>query len=116
RKLRYPELGGCVVVAYNHDQKVFGNAYMIMAVAKFWIVRSRYVDFYFRAATGLSFSSRIYHPVDNRANNAIGSVINSADQFRLGIDLKPSDQVHFTIGLTLTHYSNTAAKLPNLGV
>lgn len=116
RKLKYPELGGSFVVAYNADQKIFGNAYMLMAVAKFWIVRSRYVDFYLRVGTGLAFVPTHYNRIDNSINRAIGSTINSADQFRLGIDFKPSAQVHLTLGVNLTHYSNATTQWPNLGV
>lgn len=116
RKLKYPELGGSFVMAYNADQKVFGNVYMFMAVAKFWIVRSHYVDFYLRVGTGLAFAPTHYDPIDNSINRAIGSTLNSADQFRLGIDIKPCPQLHLTVGANLTHYSNAGTQLPNLGV
>lgn len=116
RKLHYPELGGSFVLAYNADQKVFGNAYMFLAVAKFWIVRSRYVDFFVRAGTGLAFTPTHFNLVKNPVNDAIGSLINSADQLRLGVDFKPEAHVQISCGVTLTHYSNAAIQRPNLGV
>ncbi len=116
RKLHYPELGGSFVLAYNADQKVFGNAYLLMAVAKFWIVRSRYVDFFVRAGTGLAFTPNHFDLVKNPTNDAIGSLINSADQLRLGLDFKPDPHVQISCGVTFTHYSNAAIQRPNLGV
>ena len=116
RKLHYPEIGGSFVFAGNGDQQVFGNAYLFMIVSKFWIVRSRYVDFYLRVGTGLAVVPHPFDLVDNPKNNAIGSVLNSADQFRLGVDLKPHAQVHMSVGLTFTHYSNAGTQVPNLGV
>lgn len=116
RKAHYPELGGSFIMAYNADQKVFGNAYMLLAVAKFWIVRSRYVDFYLRLGTGLAFVPTHFDLIKNPTNNVIGSTINSADQFRLGIDIKPINQVQLSVGVTFTHYSNAISKYPNLGI
>lgn len=116
RKHHYPELGGSFVFMHNADQQTFGNVYLALAVAKFWIVRSRYVDFFIRVGTGLAFVPRHFNIISNPENNVIGSTINSADQFRLGLDFKPSPQAHITFGINFTHYSNAAAQLPNLGV
>jgi hypothetical protein len=116
RKLHYPELGGAFVFVYNADQKIFGNVYIALAVAKFWIVRSRYVDFYIRVGTGLAFVPTHFNLISNPENNVIGSTINSADQIRLGLDFKPSPEIHLTLGINLTHYSNASAQRPNLGV
>ena len=116
RKLHYPELGGSFVFSHNADQQTFGNVYMILAVAKFWIVRSKYVDFYVRVGTGLAFTPRHFNPISNPENTVIGSTVNSADQIRLGLDFKPSPQVHLTLGFNVTHYSNAATQRPNLGV
>jgi hypothetical protein len=116
RKLHYPELGGAFVFVHNANQSTFGNVYMVLAIAKFWIVRSQYVDFYIRVGTGLAFVPRHFNPISNPENNVIGSTVNSADQIRLGLDFKPSPQVHLTLGVNLTHYSNAATQRPNLGV
>ncbi len=116
RKLHYPELGGSFVIAHNGDREVYGNAYMLLAVAKFWIVRSRNIDFFIRIGTGLAFTPTHFNLIRNRDNNAIGSLINSADQFRLGVDLKPDEHLHVMFGISLTHYSNAAIQLPNLGI
>lgn len=116
RKLHYPELGGSFAIAYNADQKVFGNAYFLMGVAKFWIVRSRDVDFYVRAASGIAINPTHFNVVTNRENNAIGSLINSVDQLRFGLDFKLSEKMQFGLGVTFTHYSNAGIQKPNLGV
>lgn len=116
RKLHYPEFGGSFTVSYNHDQKVFGNAYFLMALAKFWIVRSRFVDFYVRAGSGIAITPTRYNIVHNKENNAIGSLINSVDQLKLGLDFKPDPHVQLNVGITFTHYSNAGIQKPNLGV
>jgi hypothetical protein len=116
RKLHYPEFGGSFTFTYNGDQKIFGNAYIFLMYAKFWIVRSRIVDFYVRAATGLAFVPTHFDPIKNPENDAIGSTLNSADQLRFGLDFKPDPHLQVLLGVTLTHYSNAASQLPNLGV
>ena len=116
RKLHYPELGGSFVFVRNEDQKIFGNVYLLLALAKFWIVRSRYIDFYVRVGTGLAFVPNHFDRKKNPQNIAIGSLINSADQLRLGFDFKASEHLQVTVGATFTHYSNAASALPNLGV
>jgi len=116
RKLHYPELGGSFSLSYNGDQKVFGNAYFLMAVAKFWIVRSRYIDFYVRAGSGLAFTPTHFNIKTNPENNAIGSLINSVDQLRLGVDFKMDEHVQVSWAGTFTHYSNAGIQKPNLGV
>jgi hypothetical protein len=116
RKLHYPEFGGSFVFVHNADQQVFGNVYMLLAVAKFWIVRSRYVDFYVRVGTGFAFVPRHFDPISNPENNVIGSTLNSGDNIRLGVDFKPSSQVKISVAANLTHYSNAASQRPNIGV
>lgn len=116
RKLHYPELGGSFVFVRNEDQKIFGNVYLLLAVAKFWIVRSRYIDFYVRVGTGLAFVPNHFDRIKNPENIAIGSLLNSADQLRLGLDFKADEHLQVMIGATFTHYSNAASSLPNLGV
>ena len=116
RKLHCPEVGGSFYFAYNADQKYFGNVYGLVGFAKFWIVRSKFVDFYVRAGTGLVLTPTHFNLVKNPDNVAIGSLVNSMDELRFGLDFKPTSQVQIGVGLTFTHYSNASIQKPNLGV
>lgn len=116
RKLHYPELGASFLFLRHGDNAFFGNAYLLMGVAKFWIVRSRFVDFYVRAGSGIALVPRHFDLQDNPTNTAIGSTLNSSAQVKLGLDLKPHPQVQINAGVAFTHYSNSAVQMPNLGV
>lgn len=116
RKLKYPELGASFLFLRHGNNQYFGNAYLLTAVAKFWIVRSRYVDFYVRIGSGIGIVPRHYDPIKNPDNRVIGSTLNSSAQIKLGIDIKPHPGLHITAGGIFTHYSNSAVQLPNLGV
>jgi hypothetical protein len=89
---------------------------MALLSAKFWMVRSRYIDFFIRASTGAAFAPTHFNPVSNPLNDAIGSTINSGDELRFGLDFKIDPSLQVLWGISLTHYSNGASQLPNLGV
>ncbi len=116
RKLHYPELGAAFTFFRHGDYQYFGDAYMLMGVAKFWIVRSRYVDFYVRAGSGIAIVPRHFNLQTNPENVVIGSTLNSSAQVKLGIDIKPHPNVQLTMGVSFTHYSNSAVQFPNLGI
>ncbi len=116
RKLQYPELGAAFTFFRHGDYQYFGDAYMLMGVAKFWIVRSRYVDFYVRAGSGIAIVPRHFNLQTNPENVVIGSTLNSSAQVKLGIDIKPHPNLQLTMGVSFTHYSNSAVQFPNLGV
>lgn len=116
RKLHYPELGAAFLCFRHGDNEYFGNAYLLMGVAKFWIVRSRWADFYVRAGSGIAIVPRHFNIVKNPDNSAIGSTLNSCAQVKLGVDVKPHPQVQINVGVSFTHYSNSAVQMPNLGV
>jgi hypothetical protein len=116
RKMKYPEFGAVFMFLRHGNNDVFGNAYLLMASVKFWMVRSRVADFHIRLASGLGLAPRHYNVVDNPQNNVIGSTINSSIQIRLGLDWKVSPNVQITTSVSFSHYSNSGAQLPNLGI
>lgn len=116
RKMKYPEFGAVFMFMRHGNHAIFGNAYLMMASVKFWMVRSRVADFYVRVATGLAIAPRHFNRITNPENNVIGSTLNAGVQLRLGADWKLHPQVHLTTAATFTHYSNSGSQLPNLGV
>ncbi len=116
RKLLYPEIGGSFTFVYNGDQKIFGNVYMGMMLVKFWLVRSKYVDFFLRLSTGIALAPTHYNLITDPQNVVIGSTINTGDEVRLGLDFKPDPHVFVMLGICFTHYSNGRTQIPNLGV
>lgn len=116
RKLHYPEFGATFLFFRHGDNNYFGNAYLLMGTAKFWIIRSKAADFYVRVGTGIAVVPKHFNIVENRINSAIGSTLNSSFQLKLGVNFKVHSQVQLNAGVSFTHYSNSAIQLPNLGI
>jgi hypothetical protein len=64
----------------------------------------------------LGFLTKSFDRVDNFKNNAIGSHINAFINFRLLNEWNVGKNYKLQSGLSLTHFSNGAFKMPNLGV
>lgn len=70
----------------------------------------------FLSGSGLGIVTRPFNTKDNYKNIAIGSSVNGIVRLetRLGVSITPN--LHATIGLGLTHFSNGASRTPNLGI
>lgn len=116
RKLNYPEIGAALIVARFGDNEIFGNGYAIIPYAKFWLARSKKVDFYSRIGFGLGYITKPYDIVKNPRNNVIGSKLNNATQFSFGLDFKVDKELTLFTALNFTHFSNASFQSPNLGI
>ena len=114
--MNFPEYGGTLTFFYFGDNRVFGDAVSLMAFAKFFMVRSRVADFYFRVAGGYGYLSKEYNSVTNPNNSLISTPINLAVQLRLGLDWKITKYVQLTTAVNFNHFSNSAVQLPNIGL
>ena len=70
----------------------------------------------FRYGLGLGWIENTFNAEDNYKNAAIGSHINGVIHFDLHFETKLSKRSTLEIGAGITHFSNAAIKLPNLGV
>lgn len=71
----------------------------------------------FRFSTGLAYLTRKFNPYENRRNQAIGSHINGVMQGVATWERKfVNNPWHIQLGIGLTHFSNGAFRVPNLGV
>jgi len=69
-----------------------------------------------KLGAGLGYSTHPYDQETNNKNNVIGSSITFGLQCRLGYSFKINQQLKLTTGLTISHFSNGAFKLPNMGI
>ncbi|MCD8528894.1 MAG: acyloxyacyl hydrolase [Chitinophagales bacterium] len=116
RKLNYPEIGGALLMARFGDNEIFGNAYGVFPFAKIWLIRSKWVDWYYRMGIGLAYLNKPFNYVTNPDNNVIGSKINNCTHMSMGIDIKANENLSFFTALNFTHFSNASFQSPNLGI
>lgn len=111
---RRPSIGFGLLY-YNFGQKVTGHAFGGMTHVKLGLWQNSKVDVRFRMGAGMAYLSQKFDPFDNRRNQAIGSHLNGTMQFGLISHIKLAKKDYLELGLSITHYSNAAFKVPNLG-
>jgi hypothetical protein len=78
--------------------------------------KSRMFKANIRFGWGLGYITKTFDPLENHKNVAIGSHMNTCMTLRLNGMLRVNDKNYIELGLGMTHFSNGAAKLPNLGL
>jgi len=72
--------------------------------------------FHFRYGTGLGYIQKKFDRENNFKNAAIGSHINGIIHFDLHYETTISARSNLELSVGITHYSNGAYRLPNLGI
>jgi len=111
----YPRYGlGFNLIDFKND--AFGQGLTAMFVTETPLLKFRQSYFHFTAGVGIGFITNPFHRQRNYRNIAIGSVINSSFLIRIGFVKHISPNVKLRAGIGVTHMSNGAMKLPNLGI
>lgn len=101
---------------YNLNDSRLGQAFSLCGYFDFPLVKTRKFHFVFRSATGIGAVTNRYDPDDNFQNIAIGSVLNVAIQYGFLGRWRLSPTLSGFSGMSITHFSNGAHRLPNLGI
>jgi len=72
--------------------------------------------FHFRYGMGLGYIEKVFDPVENHKNAAIGSHLNGVMHFDLHIEKDIGNSSVLEMGAGITHYSNGSSEIPNLGI
>ena len=105
---------GFGLLYYNLGKESTGNAIGGTAHIKLQVADFSGLQLNFRMAGGLAYLSKKFDLQDNRRNQAVGSHINGSMQFGLVLR-KRFETSYIELGPSISHYSNAAFKLPNLG-
>ncbi len=114
----YPTLS--VLLGYYNlkNDQVLGRALALNTGLIFHlndITRSRN-DFQVHLGFGLSYVSKTYDKDNNNKNNVISTHFPWSIYLRLAYDRQLSDRLKAGIAMQMSHFSNAARKLPNLGL
>jgi hypothetical protein len=112
----FPEMGLLAMYINHANPEQLGNAYTLMPYINFNLNKSKKIKLQFRAATGIAYLPTVFHPVYNHKNLAISSRLNGAVNLNFQTRVKLSEKIWWDNGISLTHYSNGAYSLPNLGI
>lgn len=107
-------VSGYGVSVFNLNRKETGLCISAHANLRFTIAEMGKTDLQLRLGTGLGYLTKVFDPYTNRRNQAIGSHLNAFMQTAvlLKTDL---DKGCVQYGVGISHFSNAAFKMPNLG-
>lgn len=114
RLYHQPVIG--IILRYSNfgDKNILGSA--IALIPNLTFSRSeKKIKFYSTFGTGLAYLNRPYDLIENEMNNVIGSKINNTTYINLGFEFNVSPDFFLNPSISLIHYSNGRAKVPNLG-
>ena len=106
-KLYFADLG---------NPSVLGQGYGIIPYITFPFISRRNFFFGFTVGTGYGLITKRFDPKNNHQNIAIGSRVNGMMHGSLEARWQLSQTSTLVSGIALTHYSNGAYKMPNLGI
>lgn len=111
----YPDVGFSLSYI-NSNNNTIGNIYTALAYLDFYPHRWKRGDLIFKIGAGTAYCTNPYNRELNNLNNVIGNDFSYALQLRVGYLHKISSSWKFSSALTITHISNGAYQLPNMGV
>ncbi|MDX1909940.1 MAG: acyloxyacyl hydrolase [Saprospiraceae bacterium] len=112
---RYPALGMSASHFWLGDGS-HRSAFGLLPYLRIPLFRAGRLAGHFRVGTGLAWVTQPYDWFDNRSQNAIGSHWNNITQFRLGAEYRADARWRFSLGGSMTHFSNGGSALPNFGI
>lgn len=111
----FPSIGVTLVGTSVGNKEVLGNFYGSYAFIEFPLLKTKKYKLLAKLGNGLAYTSKVYDPILNPKNSVISTHLNTIvslgikNQFIFGRN-------YFSIGLDLTHCSNGAFKVPNIGI
>ena len=112
---RQPVVGGTLFVGSVGNNEVLGRFVGLYGFAEMPLVKYKNYRMDWKFGTGLGYTNRPYDPVLNPKNVAIGSHVNAMMCFALKQTFA-FEQSAITLAMDMTHFSNGAFKVPNLGI
>ena len=113
---RFPEPGISICVFDLGNPKYLGNLYSICPYIDFPINHSLRSKICFRAGGGLCYLTKPFDRVTNYKDIAIGSHLNGFMNFRFTFKEEINQRIRLDFGMGMSHCSNGAFKMPNLGL
>lgn len=112
---RYPYSG--VALQYlDFNNRYLGKAVAVIPYLAFPLQRKPRLDLFLRVGWGLGYVTQAFDIETNRKNTAISSHLNAAINLLVQYQWRVLPGMELMAGLSLTHFSNGAFKIPNAGV
>ncbi|MBI4929741.1 MAG: acyloxyacyl hydrolase [Bacteroidetes bacterium] len=111
-----PEKGLGLYFADLGNAEQLGQAIGIFPFVNFPLNPDRKFKLYIRASDGIGLITKPYNRIDNHKNNINGSLLNAFINLKLNSVFYPAKNMRMETGIGLSHLSNGAWTMPNLGI
>jgi len=112
----YPWIGISWWYSNLGSSDYLGTVNAIFPYLNFPLVETDRVKIGFRLGAGVGYHNKKFERLDNYKHLSIGTHLNFAGNLMLDFRWHPSERLVVTSGISLTHFSNGAVKLPNYGL
>lgn len=113
---KYPQTGVTLSFFDLANPKQLGNLYGLYPYINFPFIRNENLSFNVKVGTGISYVTKKFETLENHKNIAIGSHFNALIVLRLNSQIRIYKSLLWETGLGITHFSNGAFQMPNLGL
>jgi len=113
---KLPQTGLSFLVMDLGNPQELGNLIGISPFINFPLKKNTNLTTWFKINVGLCYVSKKFDPLLNHKNIVIATNVNALISLRLNTQLKLSEKFLLETGLSITHFSNGAFKMPNLGI
>jgi len=103
----YSELG---------NNQILGHSMAFYPYSEFPLFPQSFFSMRFKLASGLAYLTKTYSPMQNPYEASISSHLNVFVQLNFMKNIFDDQTKKISLGFALTHYSNGALKMPNLGI
>ena len=115
QQLNNPKYGISILASTAGNKAIIGNVYALNSFIDISVFGNKTFYISTRLAGGIGWVSKPFDQENNPKNVAIGSHLNGFIQLGAHLNYE-KNQHHFAFGFDISHFSNGAAKLPNLGL
>ena len=115
RVWNYPDIGISFGWIDLKDPDLGHTLYSTVYLQKYIRSRDDKLQFSFKVAPGISYSTKTFEPESNENNTFVSTRINLIMEGNFLVHYRLAPQWNLYGGIALTHYSNGGVKLPNSG-
>ncbi|HOY33270.1 MAG TPA: acyloxyacyl hydrolase [Bacteroidales bacterium] len=113
---KYPLKGIGLFYTPLGNTRTLGQAVAVYPYLNFCLTKGKKINLYFRVAMGLGYLTKKFDSETNYKNIAIGTHLNAFIQLKYELRWNITDRFGLSAGISLSHFSNGAIKVPNLGI
>ncbi|MFN4931198.1 MAG: acyloxyacyl hydrolase [Bacteroidota bacterium] len=111
-----PDMGVSLFYTDIGKNKYTGRALAALAFIQFPYIRFKHAQLNFKLALGPGWVEKKFDRINNYKNVVTGTHLNAAIQLTQSYEWQLTNHQLLSLGVCLTHFSNGAFKLPNLGI